>query len=245
MELEFENVGFEERGKPEYPEENLSEQGREPTTNSTHIIYGVDARSWTRATLVGGEGSHHRVILAPQREKKTACRVKVTNWSEQSLHQKYSGTTRVYSLSCWNFFVPPLIKPTDLEWNSQLVQTILANVTNTVIDKQKQNKFSTHEWVMWTFNSVNPSNSFSWSGSYLAGQKTLSRFFFFQILMKTSKQIYIDIATKSTLKLWNLPSLKVKRPKWAKMLPNKVLQTTIQTSVKFRDFAVFAELYLH
>jgi len=28
---------FEERGKPEYPEKNLSEQGREPTTNSTHM----------------------------------------------------------------------------------------------------------------------------------------------------------------------------------------------------------------
>ena len=28
---------FEERGKPEKPEKNLSEQGREPTTNSTHI----------------------------------------------------------------------------------------------------------------------------------------------------------------------------------------------------------------
>ena len=27
---------FEERGKPEYPEKNLLEQGREPTTNSTH-----------------------------------------------------------------------------------------------------------------------------------------------------------------------------------------------------------------
>ena len=26
----------EERGKPEYPEKNLSEQGREPTTNLTH-----------------------------------------------------------------------------------------------------------------------------------------------------------------------------------------------------------------
>jgi len=28
---------FEQRGKPEYAEKNLSEQGREPTTNSTHI----------------------------------------------------------------------------------------------------------------------------------------------------------------------------------------------------------------
>ena len=37
VELEFGNVGFEEREKPEYPEKNLSEQRREPTTNSTHI----------------------------------------------------------------------------------------------------------------------------------------------------------------------------------------------------------------
>ena len=29
---------FEERGKPEHPEKNLSEQGKEPTTNSTHIL---------------------------------------------------------------------------------------------------------------------------------------------------------------------------------------------------------------
>jgi len=28
---------FEERRKPEYPEKNLSEESREPTTNSTHI----------------------------------------------------------------------------------------------------------------------------------------------------------------------------------------------------------------
>jgi len=28
---------FEERGKPEYLKKNLSEQGREPTTNSTHF----------------------------------------------------------------------------------------------------------------------------------------------------------------------------------------------------------------
>ena len=28
---------FEKRGKAEYPEKNLSKQGREPATNSTHI----------------------------------------------------------------------------------------------------------------------------------------------------------------------------------------------------------------
>ena len=32
IELEFVVLIFEERGKPEYPEKNLSEQRREPTT---------------------------------------------------------------------------------------------------------------------------------------------------------------------------------------------------------------------
>ena len=35
--LNLEMLVFEERGKPENPEKNLSEQMREPTTNSTHI----------------------------------------------------------------------------------------------------------------------------------------------------------------------------------------------------------------
>ena len=33
----LEMLVFKERGKPEHPENNLSAQGREPTTNSTHI----------------------------------------------------------------------------------------------------------------------------------------------------------------------------------------------------------------
>jgi len=37
IELECRDVGFEERGKPKYLEKKVSEQGREPTTNSTHI----------------------------------------------------------------------------------------------------------------------------------------------------------------------------------------------------------------
>ena len=43
---------FKEREKPEYPEKNLFEQRRGPTTNSTPT-YGIAARSRTRATLVG------------------------------------------------------------------------------------------------------------------------------------------------------------------------------------------------
>ena len=35
IELEFGSVDFWGEGKPEYPGKNLSEQGREPTKNST------------------------------------------------------------------------------------------------------------------------------------------------------------------------------------------------------------------
>ena len=83
VELEFENVGFEERGKPEYPEINLSEQGREPTTNSLSHMASTPGFE-PGPHWLGGKCSHHRATLAPQREKKSACRVKVTNLSEQS-----------------------------------------------------------------------------------------------------------------------------------------------------------------
>ena len=54
---------FEERGKPDYPKKNLSEQGREPTTNSTP--YDADSGNRAQATLVGGECSHHCAIPDP------------------------------------------------------------------------------------------------------------------------------------------------------------------------------------
>jgi len=34
---DLEMLVFGERGKPEYPEKNFSQQGGEPTTNSTHM----------------------------------------------------------------------------------------------------------------------------------------------------------------------------------------------------------------
>jgi len=55
---------FEERGKLEYPEKNLSEQ-RE---NQQQIEPTYDAGPWNRTwdTLAGGERSHHCAIPAPQ-----------------------------------------------------------------------------------------------------------------------------------------------------------------------------------
>ena len=57
---------FAERGKPEYPEKNLSEQRREPTTNSTHIWRRV-RESNPGEGEVEGECSHHWAIPAPRR----------------------------------------------------------------------------------------------------------------------------------------------------------------------------------
>jgi len=46
---------FEERGKPEYSGKNLSEQRREPTTNSTHMMPGpgIELRThWWEASAL-------------------------------------------------------------------------------------------------------------------------------------------------------------------------------------------------
>jgi len=59
IKLKFRMLVFEERGKPKYPENNLSEQSREPTTNSNHILYDSGSGNRTRDRLVGGERSHH------------------------------------------------------------------------------------------------------------------------------------------------------------------------------------------
>jgi len=60
----MEMLVFEERGKPEYPEKSLSEQRREPTSNSTHIWRR--RRDSNPGQTAGGECSHHCTTLAPQ-----------------------------------------------------------------------------------------------------------------------------------------------------------------------------------
>ena len=53
----LEMLVFEERGKPEYPENNLSEQRREPTTKSTHI--------WRRRRDLNPGHIGERRVLSP------------------------------------------------------------------------------------------------------------------------------------------------------------------------------------
>ena len=52
---------FEERGKPEYPGKNLSEQRREPTTNSNRVRESNPGHIGGRR----GERSHHCAIPSP------------------------------------------------------------------------------------------------------------------------------------------------------------------------------------
>ena len=72
---------FEERGKPEYPKKNLSEERKEPTTNSTHIwrccrdlnpghIGGRRELSPLRHPLLSFT-AHETVILQSRQVKRT------------------------------------------------------------------------------------------------------------------------------------------------------------------------------
>ena len=56
---------FEERGKPEYPKKNLSEQRREPTTNSTHM--------WRRRQDLNTGHIGGRRALSPLRHPCSPC----------------------------------------------------------------------------------------------------------------------------------------------------------------------------
>ena len=60
---------FEERGKPEYPEKNLSQQSRELTNSPT---YDAGFGNRTRDTLVEGERSHHCANPAPPKNTKVS-----------------------------------------------------------------------------------------------------------------------------------------------------------------------------
>ena len=59
---------FVEGGKPEYPEKNP--RSRVENQQQTQPTYDAGSRNRTRATLVGGERSHHCAIPAPPIKRK-------------------------------------------------------------------------------------------------------------------------------------------------------------------------------
>ena len=54
---------FQERGKPEYPEK--TSRRKDENQQQTQPTYDAESGNRTRATLVGGECSHHCAIPAP------------------------------------------------------------------------------------------------------------------------------------------------------------------------------------
>ena len=65
----LEMLVFEKRWKPNYPEKNLSEQGRKPTTNSTHI--------WRRRRDLYPDHIGGRRVLSPLRLPLLHCKERV------------------------------------------------------------------------------------------------------------------------------------------------------------------------
>ena len=59
----LEMLVFAEGGKPEYPEKNP--RSRDENQQQTQPTYDAETGNRTRATLVGGECSHHCIIPAP------------------------------------------------------------------------------------------------------------------------------------------------------------------------------------
>ena len=56
---------FVEGGKPEYPEKN--HRSKDENQQQTQPTYDAESGNRTRATLVGGECSHHCAIPAPRK----------------------------------------------------------------------------------------------------------------------------------------------------------------------------------
>ena len=112
---------FKERGKPEYPEKNLSEQGREPTTNSTHI--------WRRHRDLNPGHIGGRQVLSPLRHP---CSPRQENRSNLSftarIITKYS-LKRFLSI-CGEKMSKGFLKICKLITNLILGQIIVSNLTN-------------------------------------------------------------------------------------------------------------------
>ena len=96
---------FKERGKPEYPEKNLSEQSREPTTNSTHIWrlvresnLGHIAGRWALSPL-RQPCPHYRILWMHRR----VCEISLT--ACMVLMRKDISEKVVFFLKCQHAFV--------------------------------------------------------------------------------------------------------------------------------------------
>ena len=99
----LEMLVFMEGGKPENPEKNP--RSKDENQQQTQPTYDTGTGSRTRATLVGGERSHHCAIPAP-RKKRGGVRKEGGGGTPRPLPQSTLGSLR--SLIYFGAFPPPL-----------------------------------------------------------------------------------------------------------------------------------------
>ena len=90
---------FGERGKPEYPEKNLSEQRREPTTNSTHI--------WRRRRDLNPRHTGGRRVLSPLGHPLFPKYI-ITNWQLEILVEapnRFRATSTLTNIDPFKLFL--------------------------------------------------------------------------------------------------------------------------------------------
>ena len=134
---------FEERGKLEYPEKNLSEQGREPTTNSTH--------TWCRRRdlkpgHIGGRRAlsslHHPLLpyILFLREKPWG-----RGWKFSTVSPRDVQPTFLYSRRGFEFHCTLEHRQTKLYTYSFWLRREIQNYIKINLDHSKQ-------WVCMTFH---------------------------------------------------------------------------------------------
>ena len=124
---------FEERGKPEYPEKNLSEQRREPTTNSTHILRRVRE---SIPSHIGG-----RRVLWPLRHSCSLMRIKTF-----FIRNEVSLLDRITLRIGLNSYLP-----TQLLWKSSIPQLSIS--PHSVLSSSlRPSKFIAFQFPSWKKN---------------------------------------------------------------------------------------------
>ena len=145
----LEALVFEERGKPEYPEKNLSKQRREPTTNSIHIWHRV------RESIPGHIGG--RRVLSPLRHP---CSLEMYQKTKQlffdaGLYQGHEKKLFLYAMSdrhwyhTWKKFSPHVSNIIVGDENVLFDLNLLPRFRSNVFEIYFQGDISYFEGLRW------------------------------------------------------------------------------------------------
>ena len=108
VELEFGNVGF--WGGENRSSRRKTSWSKGENQQQTQPTYGIDAGIWTRATLVGGQHSHHCAIPCPQTWALNWPKTAISSWPgpyefSEFVHFRHDEYNRFFGahfvMGCW------------------------------------------------------------------------------------------------------------------------------------------------